>query len=42
MADAYRIRIDSDQAVFISASPNGMPVPALTPAGTVITGYPKL
>ena len=38
MADAYRISVGSDQAVFIKASPNGIPVVGLTPAGNVIIG----
>lgn len=38
IADAYLTSVASDQAVFMSARPNGMPVPTLTPAGRVIIG----
>ena len=40
MAEAYRMSVGSDQAVFMRANPNGIPVVALTPAGSVIIGYP--
>ena len=38
MAEAYLINVGSDQAVFMRARPNGMPVRALIPAGMVSTG----
>ena len=40
IADAYLMSVGSDHAVFIRASPNGIPVVGLTPAGSVIIGYP--
>lgn len=41
IAEAYLIRVGSDQAVFMRARPNGRPpLRVLMPAGMVRTGYP--
>lgn len=40
IADAHRTNAASLHAVPISASPNGIPLTAFTPAGSVTIGYP--